>query len=236
MRDWPAVGAEELASPAPVAPVTEAEPATWADGAAFAGPMTEPQWLDDDRVSPVRALAGAAVAVAGVLLGIGALLWSTDSSRGTPALQEPVAARGALPSASSAGQPLATAAAAPSGPVAPVAPPLAASPAASAPQAARPAPPPAALPPLTVLNNSDREGLARRMAARFDRDGWEIRQVGNFNGRLRTTTVYYDPGQREAAQRLARSYRGIERVLPRSDFPTLPGRGLTVVLTRDFPA
>ncbi|MCW2667810.1 MAG: hypothetical protein JWN57_2772, partial [Frankiales bacterium] len=93
----------------------------------------------------------------------------------------------------------------------------------------------APLPAVTVLNNSTVEGLADRAAARFARAGWPVRLVGNFRGRLRATTVYYEPGQRAAAQRFARTFRGVPRVLPRP--ANIPGpRGLTVVLTRDFPA
>ena len=86
-----------------------------------------------------------------------------------------------------------------------------------------------AAPALTVLNNSRLTGLAAAAAARFADDGWPIAIVGNYNGRLRNSTVYYLPGQRAAALRLARQY-GVPRVLPRPE--RLPGRGLTVVLTR----
>ena len=54
--------------------------------------------------------------------------------------------------------------------------------------------------------------------------------VGNLRGRTRTSTVYYDAGQRAAAERLAAAH-GFPRVLPRRE--GLPGRGLTVVVTRD---
>ncbi len=88
---------------------------------------------------------------------------------------------------------------------------------------------------MTVLNNSTRTGLADRAAARFARAGWPVRQVGNFRGQLRATTVYYEPGQRAAAQRFASTFRGVARVLPRAS--NIPGpRGLVVVLTRGFDA
>ena len=72
------------------------------------------------------------------------------------------------------------------------------------------------------------------MPDRFEDGGWPVRETGNYTGRLAMTTLYFAPGQQAAAQSFARTFRGIERVLPR--FDRLPGEGLTVVLTRDFPA
>lgn len=182
------------------------------------------------RLSPSRAVAGAAVSVSGVLLGIATLLWVSDdpSQRVGPVVQEPAAP-------APAPQELATqpeAESAPVDPVEPVAPPVAS----VAPPVAAPAPPavPAGPPrlPLTVLNNSRTTGLADRAAATFRAGGWPVSVTGNFRGRIRATTVYYEPGQEASARALARRFAGIERVLPR--FDGLPGRGLTVVLTRDY--
>lgn len=110
-----------------------------------------------------------------------------------------------------------------------------------APARAAPAAPPVAAPqpaslvvPITVLNNSRITGLAARAAEQFERQGWPVRLTGNFTGRIRSTTVYYEAGQEGSARALARDVEGIARVLPR--FEGLPGSGLTVVLTRDFPA
>jgi hypothetical protein len=47
------------------------------------------------------------------------------------------------------------------------------------------------------------------------------------------TTVYYAPGQQAAALLLQKAFPAIQRVHPR--FTGLPGAGLTVVLTRDYP-
>ena len=121
--------------------------------------------------------------------------------------------------------------------VGPAPPPAAAAPSAAA---APPVPAPARAtgashPPVVVLNNSRRPGLADRASARFARNGWPIALTGNFRGRLRATTVYFEAGQRPAARRLASTFRGIDRVLPRAG--NIPGpRGLVVVLTRDYPA
>ncbi len=187
------------------------------------------------HVSPLRALAGAGVAVAGVALGIGALLTVTSGADPGPG---PVVAD-ALPAVEQ--QPVEVPSTAPTT-TAPAPPsPRAASPVPASPRAAAPrrteaaARPVAARPAVTVLNNSTRTGLADRAAARFSRAGWPVRQTGNFRGKLRATTVYFEPGQRAAAERFASTFRGIPRVLPRPS--NIPGpRGLVVVLTRSFPA
>ncbi len=88
--------------------------------------------------------------------------------------------------------------------------------------------------PITVLNNSNRPGLAQRAAARFDRGGWPVALTGNFRGQIPVTTVYYDPGLEASARAFAGSFEGIVRVRPR--FATLPARGVVVVLTREFAA
>lgn len=88
--------------------------------------------------------------------------------------------------------------------------------------------------PVTVLNNSRRTGLAHRAAAQVSSGGWPIRQVGNFRGRIPVSTAYYARGQAREARALAHQFRAIQRVLPR--FDGLPGSGLTLVVTREWPA
>ena len=178
-----------------------------------------------DPVSPMRALAGALVAVAGVLLGIGALLWATDQPSGEPTLQ---ASQGQSLPASPEPSPAPSARASVSA-VTPVVPTVGqSSPAA----VTRPATAPKLS--LTVLNNSTRNKLADRAAQEFRAAGWPIKETGNFTGRVSETTVYYAPGQVESARLLARSFPQITRVRPR--FDGLPGSGLTVVLTRSYDA
>ena len=87
---------------------------------------------------------------------------------------------------------------------------------------------------LTVLNNSNVNHLAARAAEKYRAAGWPIKDTGSFTGRIPVTTVYYAPGQQASAQRLQKEFPAIQRVRPR--FSTLPGSGLTVVLTRDYPA
>ena len=192
------------------------------------------------RLPPGRAVAGALVSVAGVCLGIGTLLWvSDDPSRGPgPALVRPDAAvapglaPGVAPGLASA--PAETELA----PVDPPAPaPVAVAPSAPVPVPAAASAPSSAAPvrsvvPITVLNNSNRTGLADRAARRFQRGGWPVRLTGNFRGQIPVTTVYYDPGLEASARAFAADFAGIVRVRPR--FATLPARGVVVVLTREF--
>lgn len=173
------------------------------------------------RLSPARALAGAAVSVSGVLLGIGSLLWISD---------DPSAGPGPVVAAPPAASQFATA---PEVEEAPVDPPAVPSPV--APPVASPAPAaPSVVVPVTVLNNSRYDGLADRAAARFRAGGWPVKATGNFRGRIPVTTVYYDPGLEASARELARRFDGIARVRPR--FATLPARGLVVVVTREYAA
>lgn len=182
------------------------------------------------RLSPQRAVAGAAVSVAGVLLGIGTLLWlSDDPSDGLgPVVQEPPAA------AAAPAQELATQPEAETAPVDPPAPAPAVVPSvvAVAPPVPAPAGPAAAEVPVIVLNNSRIEGLADTAAAVFRRGGWPVARTGNFRGKIPSTTVYYEAGQQAAARAFADRFDEVVRVRPR--FATLPARGLVVVVTRDF--
>lgn len=233
------------ASPAPEAATTPHERDLRADLAARR-PTVDGRRVraaEPARLSPARALAGAAVSVAGVCLGIVTLLWvSDDPSQGPgPVVGGPVeVASGrdgpsepaALPDVATA--PLETE-------VAPVDPPspdsavpsVAAAPAGPRPSAAAPsAAAPSLVVPVTVLNNSNRTGLADRAARRFAKGGWPVRLTGNFRGQIPVTTVYYDPGLEASARAFADAFDGIARVRPR--FATLPARGVVVVLTREF--
>ena len=88
--------------------------------------------------------------------------------------------------------------------------------------------------PVSVLNNSRRSGLAHQAAAQVAAHGWPIAKVGNFTGRVPISTLYYAPGQLASAQRLAGTMPAIQRVRPR--FSGLPTSGLTLIVTREWPA
>ena len=186
---------------------------------------------DPDRLSPRRALTGAAVSVAGVCLGIGTLLWATsDPSQGPGPVVSAPAPLASVPVETETApvDPPSLALPAPAPATVAVAPAAAA----TAPPAAAPAVPPAQVVPITVLNNSNRTGLADRAASRFRQGGWPVRLTGNFRGQIPVTTVYYDDGFEAAARAFAADFEGIARVRPR--FATLPARGVVVVLTREF--
>ena len=87
---------------------------------------------------------------------------------------------------------------------------------------------------LTVLNHSRIAGLAARAAERFRAGGWDIAEVGNTRLDVVRTTVFYDGGQERAAAALREQFPEVLESAPRP--PGLPGRGLTVVVTREFPA
>ena len=167
----------------------------------------------DPPVLVVRAIAGAALSVCAVALGIVGLAWTADAPQRVAAVAEQAAIRLAptpTPEPSPAAAP--RAAASPVLPTPTVAPP--------------------AREPVTVLNNSRITGLAASGAERFTAGGWPVAAVGNFRGRIPVTTVYYDPGLETAAREFAGAFDGIVRVRPR--FEGLPARGVVVVLTREF--
>lgn len=186
-------------------------------------PPRPPRAPDPGPLSPGRAVAGAAVAVAGVCLLLGALLLvSGDPAPGQAQDRDAVSRAEVLP---------------PPAEVVPPTPTPTPSPAVPSPPPPPPSPPPAArtdVVAVTVLNNSNRTGLADRAARRFVRGGWPVQLAGNFRGQIPVTTVYYDPGLEASARAFARDFDGIARVRPR--FATLPARGVVVVLTREFPA
>ncbi len=172
-------------------------------------------------VAVVRAIAGAALSVCAVALGLVVLLQLDRSPERVSAVSAPAAA---VP---------------PPTPPSTPAPPPAPRPAAPAPLVQPSpvptlAPPPSQVVPVTVLNNSRRSKLAARSAERFAAGGWPVVAVGNFRGRIPVTTVYYDPGLEASARAFAARFDGIVRVRPR--FATLPARGVVVVLTREFAA
>lgn len=87
--------------------------------------------------------------------------------------------------------------------------------------------------PVDVLNNSTITGLAHEVAREVVAKGWPIDVIGNYEGRIAESTLYYDAGQHRLALLLAHAMPQIQRVLPR--FDGLPGNGLTLVVTRYWP-
>jgi LytR cell envelope-related transcriptional attenuator len=92
---------------------------------------------------------------------------------------------------------------------------------------------PTAMADVEVLNNSRRTGLAHAVASEVEAKGWHVAFVGNLQGRVAQTTVYYAPGDEAAAQHLAGEFGSIQRVEPDSE-GGIHVSGLTLVLTQSW--
>jgi hypothetical protein len=86
---------------------------------------------------------------------------------------------------------------------------------------------------VVVLNQTSRAGLASVVADRLRAKGWTVGVVGNFHGVVPATTVYYPPGQEDAARVAADDLPVAPRVMPR--FSNLSSSRLTVVVTDSYP-
>jgi len=88
--------------------------------------------------------------------------------------------------------------------------------------------------PVRVFNNSTIVGLGEKAARELRGSGWQVVEVGKFQGRFPTTTVYYRPGtgEQDAATRLAASIGATSA--PRIDEIASRAPGLIVVVTSDF--
>jgi hypothetical protein len=87
--------------------------------------------------------------------------------------------------------------------------------------------------PVTVLNNSTRTGLAHAVAAEVHAKGWPISVIGNLQGLVAESTVYYAPGAAAAARHLAHEFGSIRRV-ETNRAGGIHGTALTLVVTRDW--
>jgi len=86
---------------------------------------------------------------------------------------------------------------------------------------------------VVVLNQTSRGGLAGVVADRLRAKGWNVTVVGNFHGVVPATTVYYPPGQQDAARVAADDLPVAPRIMPR--FSNLSTTRLTVVVTDSYP-
>ncbi len=87
---------------------------------------------------------------------------------------------------------------------------------------------------VVVLNQTTQGGLAAAAADRLREEGWSVTGVGNFNGVVPSTTVYYPPGAEAQAQAAAESLPTPARIRPRCG--NLSTTRLTVVVTDNYPA
>ncbi len=79
-----------------------------------------------------------------------------------------------------------------------------------------------------VFNQTSISGLAAETANAFESAGWNVVGVDNWVGSVPTDTVYFYPGDREAAERLAKDFPDVGRVWPAS--APMPAGALTVIL------
>ena len=82
--------------------------------------------------------------------------------------------------------------------------------------------------PVYVFNQTPITGLAAETAAQLEGQGWNVVGVDNWIGTVPEDTVYFYPGDRAAADRLAQQFPGIGRVWPAS--APMPQGALTVIL------
>ena len=82
--------------------------------------------------------------------------------------------------------------------------------------------------PVYVFNQTSISGLAAQTASSLESAGWNVVGVDNWVGSVPTDTVYYYPGDRDAAERLSKDFNDIGRVWPAS--APMPAGALTVIL------
>jgi LytR cell envelope-related transcriptional attenuator len=86
---------------------------------------------------------------------------------------------------------------------------------------------------VVVLNQSTREGLASEVAGQLRAAGWQVADVGNWQGSVPETTVYYPIGFSNAAEALAADLEGVDRTRPRQ--VNMRSGMLTVILHQSYP-
>jgi hypothetical protein len=83
------------------------------------------------------------------------------------------------------------------------------------------------------LNSTSINGLAKRVAADVEREGWTVTKTDNWRGEQPSrSTIYYLPGKKNKAS--AERFED-ENSVARDVKPALPGMtaNLTLVITRD---
>ena len=81
---------------------------------------------------------------------------------------------------------------------------------------------------VVVFNNTTISGLAGEVLGQVGDIGWQAVAADNWYGTIPATTVYFPPGKRDAAQKLALDL-GIQRLVPAD--PAMSDTNLTVILT-----
>ena len=84
---------------------------------------------------------------------------------------------------------------------------------------------------VVVFNNTSIAGLAGETLARVQEIGWNGLAADDWYGTIPATTVYFPPGMRDAAQKLALDL-GIQRLVPAD--AAMSDTNLTVILTGEL--
>ncbi|WP_183092266.1 LytR C-terminal domain-containing protein [Nocardioides stalactiti] len=84
---------------------------------------------------------------------------------------------------------------------------------------------------VVVFNNTSIAGLAGEVLTQVQEIGWNAVAADNWYGTIPATTVYFPPGKRDAAQKLALDL-GIQRIVAAD--PAMSDTNLTVILTGDL--
>jgi hypothetical protein len=84
---------------------------------------------------------------------------------------------------------------------------------------------------VVVLNATGRTGAAARFQKQLEARGWPVAAIGNFNGTVPASTVYYPRGQQAAAETLDAQFPQVSRVRPA--FTGISTTRLTVILSNN---
>jgi hypothetical protein len=198
--------------------------------------MTTPEQAGPTRPARLAGLGLLALALIALVIGLISLFGGDEDPGASPPpptdtqSQAPPPATdtsSAAPPPSSGAPPPSTTTTTPPPPTTPAPPPSSAAP-------PPPPPPNNRSEPVRVLNNSTISGLADRAANDFRGSGWNVVLVGNHQGRIPVTTVYYRPGTAEEAQakELAQQF-GI-RAEPRFEGIQAADPGIIVIVTREY--
>lgn len=90
--------------------------------------------------------------------------------------------------------------------------------------------------PVRVYNNSTIKGLADKAGADIEAAGWDVVEIGNHQGRVYETTVYFRPGTAEEATAKSLGEEFGLRVEPRFDGIAEASPGVIVIVTKDWAA
>lgn len=90
--------------------------------------------------------------------------------------------------------------------------------------------------PVRVYNNSTIKGLADRAGADIEAAGWDVVEIGNHQGRVYETTVYFRPGTAEEATATSLGAEFGLRVEPRFAGIADASPGVIVIVTKDWAA